>query len=122
MLYDGAIRFARQAKEAMAAGEKTRQREKISQTLAIVTEFSNTLDRQIGGEIAENLDALYHYMTQELIQANLKSDPEKLEVVAGLLSDLRETWVQAIEIVRQEAQPENAAPPEQNTATLTATL
>lgn len=102
MLYDGAIRFVRQAQEAMAAGERTGKLESISKALGIVSELANTLNHEIGGEIAENLDALYHFMIRELTQANLKNDPEKLKVVHDLLSGLRETWLEAIEINRQE--------------------
>lgn len=106
MLYDGAIRFCRQALDAMESGNDKLKREKISRALAIVTEFSNTLDREIGGEIAENLDALYHFMIRELTSANLQNDSEKITVVTGLLCELRETWMQAIEIARQEQKPQ----------------
>lgn len=102
MMYDGAIRFVRQAAEAMAAGERVRKLESISKAIGIVSELANTLDHEVGGEIAENLDALYHFMIRELTQANLKNDADKLRVVEELLSGLRETWVQAIEISRQE--------------------
>ncbi len=102
MLYDGAIRFTRQALVAMEAGDHKTKREKISRAMAIVAEFSNTLDRELGGEMADNLDALYHFMIRELTAANLQNDAAKLTVVDGLLSDLRETWMQAIEIARQE--------------------
>ena len=102
MLYDGAIRFVRQASEAMVAGERVRKLESISKALGIVSELANTLDHEVGGEIAENLDALYHFMIRELTQANLKNDAEKLKVVEDMLCGLRETWMQAIEINRQE--------------------
>lgn len=104
MLYDGAIRFTRQAHEAMLAGERVKKLESISRAMAIITEFANTLDHEIGGEIAANLDALYNYMIRELTNANLKNDPEPLTVVENLLVDLRETWVQAIEINRNDAE------------------
>jgi flagellar protein FliS len=106
MLYDGAIRFCRQALDAMESGDNKLKSEKISRALAIVTEFSNTLDREIGGEMAENLDALYHFMIRELTSANLQNDSEKITVVTGLLCELRETWMQAIEIARQEQKPQ----------------
>jgi flagellar protein FliS len=95
MLYDGAIRFCRQAMQAMDDGDKLVQGEKISRAMAIVCEFANTLDHEIGGEIAENLDALYHFMTQELTRANLKNDRKALETVERLLVELREAWVEA---------------------------
>lgn len=111
MLYDGAIRFCRQSLEAMAAGELTAKREAISRAMAIIAEFSNSLDRNIGGDTADNLDALYHFMMRELTSANLHDDPEKVTVVLNLLRDLRETWIQAISIARQDQNPADPVDP-----------
>lgn len=102
MLYDGAIRFTRQA---MMASEKKNLAEKlgrISKTVAIVTEFSNTLNHDIGGQIAADLDGLYQFMIRELYAARKDETGEKLKTVERLLVDLRETWGQAVEINRQQ--------------------
>ncbi|MBV5329159.1 MAG: flagellar export chaperone FliS [Chlorobium sp.] len=104
MLFDGAIRFTRQAIIALEEDNSAGFYHGISKAMAIVTELSNSLDHAVGGEIAENLDALYHFMTQELIQANLHKDMAKLRVVEGLLVDLRSTWGEAIKINKQEQQ------------------
>jgi flagellar secretion chaperone FliS len=109
-LYGGAIRFVLQAQQALAAGERVRKLEGISRAMAIISELSNTLDHEIGGAIAENLDALYHFMIRELTQANLDNDAKKLKVVEELLTDLRETWIEAIEIARKEKQQADAPP------------
>ena len=109
MLYDGAIRFCRQAMHALDEGNRKVQAEKISRTMAIVCEFTNTLDHEVGGEIATNLDALYSFMTRELTRANLKNDRKALETVEDLLAGLRETWVEAIEINRQDKMPASSA-------------
>jgi flagellar protein FliS len=101
MLYDGAIRFSRQAMQALDVGDHKTQAEKISRTMAIVSEFSNTLDFEVGGQIATDLDALYSYMIRELTKANVKNDRQALETVEDLLAGLRETWVEAIEVNRQ---------------------
>ena len=100
MLYDGSIRFCRQAILAMEAKDKKVQAEKVSRTMAIVSEFSNTLNHEVGGEIAGELDALYGFMMRELTRANLENDRKALETVEDLLTGLRETWVEAIEINR----------------------
>lgn len=109
MLYDGAIRFARQAREAMSMGDRVKKLEMISKTMAIITEFSNTLDREVGGEIADNLDALYDFMIRELTQANLKNDEQRLEVVEQLLVDLRTTWAEAIHIAADQSTDKDQA-------------
>lgn len=102
MLYDGAIRFTRQAISGVENNDAKMRRYGISKAMAIITEFSNSLDREVGGKIAEDLDALYDYMIRELTSVNLNTDIEKLRVVENLLVDLRQTWGEAVEIVRKE--------------------
>ena len=109
MLYDGAIRFTRQAMAGIEAGNKQQRREGISRAMAIISEFANTLDHNVGGEIAENLDGLYAFMNRQLSEANLDEDIEKLKVVEHLLTDLRQTWSEAISIARKEAAGRTAA-------------
>ncbi len=122
MLYDGAIRFCRQAMQAMDEGDHKVQSEKVSRAMAIVSEFANTLDHEIGGQIAADLDALYGFMIRELTNANLKNERKSLETVDRLLSGLRETWVEAIEINRQESRPRPAANGEEAAKHFTASL
>ncbi len=105
MLYDGAIRFTRQAIAGVEEEDKLKKLEGTRRAMAIVSEFANTLDHKVGGEIAENLDALYAFMTRELTQANLSNDIERYRVVEDLLVGLRTTWIEAIEIKRSESAP-----------------
>lgn len=98
MLYDGAIRFTRQAIYGLEEENITLFHHGIKKSMAIITEFSNSLDHAVGGEIAENLDALYNFMIRELTLANLHKDIDKLRVVDRLLVDLRATWGEAVEI------------------------
>lgn len=98
MLYDGAIRFTRQAIFGLEEENLTLFHHGIRKSMAIITEFANSLDHTIGGEIAENLDALYDFMIRELTQANLHQNIEKLRTVEDLLVDLRATWGEAVEL------------------------
>lgn len=102
MLYDGAIRFTRQAIEASDAGDVVTKLGRISKTFAIITEFSNSLNHEIGGEIAADLDGLYQFMLRELGKARKDTTGEHLKVVENLLVDLRQTWGEAVEINRKE--------------------
>ncbi|ORJ63476.1 flagellar export chaperone FliS [Geothermobacter hydrogeniphilus] len=114
MLYDGAIRNTVQAIQALANADRVRKAESISKAIHIVTTLSDTLDHEIGGEIAENLDALYNFIIRELTNGNLKNDPAPLRTVEDLLRDLRQTWSEAIEIRNRELaeKRQEAAPPE----------
>lgn len=102
MLYDGAIRFCKQAIAASDSGKTTEKLGRISKTYAIITEFSDSLNHDIGGEIAGNLDGLYQFMLRELNSARQDQTGKHLRVVADLLTDLRETWGEAVEIHRNE--------------------
>ena len=102
MLYDGAIRFCRQAIVASEAGNMVVKLERISKTLAIITEFSNSLNHEIGGEIAADLDGLYHFMMRELGNGRKDTSGVHLRNVERLLVDLRQTWGEAIEVNKRE--------------------
>lgn len=102
MLYDGAIRFTRQAITGVEDNNSDARRYGISKTMAIIAEFANSLDHKMGSHFAEDLDALYSYMMQELTAANLDNDLEKLKTVEKLLVDLRATWGEAVELSKKE--------------------
>lgn len=102
MLYDGAIRFCQQAKNGIDANDMSIKGKYIGKAMAIVSEFATSLDHNIGGDIATDLDALYSYMLRELSNANVENDKNRLDVVITLLKDLRETWKEAIEINNTE--------------------
>ena len=110
MFYDGAIRFTAQARHAVDNNDISGRTYGINKASAIITELAATLDHKIGKKIAEDLDALYAYMLNELNLANIKNDGSRLEIVENLLSDLRKTWVEAIKIQRQETHGVTANP------------
>lgn len=102
MLYDGAIRNTVQAIQALANANRVGKAESISKAIHIITTLSDTLDHEIGGEIAVDLDALYNFIIRQLTTGNLNNDPAPLQVAENLLRDLRQTWSEAIEIHNRE--------------------
>ena len=102
MLYDGAIKFCRQAIAANNAGNMNEKLGRIAKVFAIVAEFSNSLNHEIGPEIAADLDGLYQFMLRELNQARTDTSGKHLENVEKLLVDLRLTWGEAVEINKNE--------------------
>jgi len=94
MLYDGALAALLGAKANMAAGNIAAKGSAISKAITIIDNgLRASLDKSAGGEIADNLDALYDYMSRRLLQANLKNDVAIVEEIHGLLADLRGAWV-----------------------------
>lgn len=98
LLYDGAIRFCKQAKIGLEQNDMAVKGKFIGKAMAIIAEFANSLDHDIGGEIAENLDALYNFMLKELSRANIDNDPKPIDTTCTMLCELRATWAEAIEI------------------------
>jgi len=102
LLYDGAIQFLNKAKIGMQNKNIEETHNNIISAQRIITEFMNTLDMEIGGEVAKNLYSLYDYLYYRLVQANLKKDPVILDEVLGHLKDLKKTWEEAIKIAHRE--------------------
>lgn len=96
MLYEGGIRFLDEAVEAVEAGDFIKANEKIKRAQDIVMELNLSLDMENGGSIAQNLRALYNYIFQRLIQANVKKDTEILKEVRSIFSDLNGAWKEAM--------------------------
>lgn len=105
MFYDGAIRFVTRAKKAIKENNIEQRNYCISKASAIIAELSVTLDHEIGGKIAADLEALYDFMGRELIKANIHNNLDSLETVMKLLTELRKVWKQAIEISSEKPAP-----------------
>jgi flagellar protein FliS len=91
MLYDGGIRFLRQSAEALRHGQREQSRAKMQRAEAIIDELNWSLDMSYG-QIPENLRMIYLFCKRQLIKANLESDPNRIDAVARLLAQLRESW------------------------------
>ena len=95
LLYDGAIRFLRQATVHIEQSEINGAHENIMRAENIIAELMNTLNMD-AGEVAENLLRLYEFMLWHLIQANKDKDQTKVEDVISMLTDLRGAWGQIV--------------------------
>ncbi|MES2407350.1 MAG: flagellar export chaperone FliS [Pseudomonadota bacterium] len=93
MLFDGAKTALANAMQQMKNGDVKAKGQAISHAITIIDGgLRASLDKTAGGEIATSLDALYEYMSNRLLMANITNDPAILEEVDGLLSQLREAW------------------------------
>jgi flagellar secretion chaperone FliS len=93
MLYDGAIRFLAQGAVAMRAGDRERMRDRLRRAEAIVDELNLILDMRYG-EIPAQLSSLYLFCKRQIQEASIKVEPERVDHVVHLLTDLRESWEQ----------------------------
>jgi flagellar protein FliS len=107
MLYDGALRHTATAVDAMASQDILARRTAISKTLAIISELQSTLNMDQGGDIAVQLDRLYTWMTDSLVEATVKQNPQPIHDVRRVLTTLRDAWQQIA--TGASAIPESAA-------------
>jgi flagellar protein FliS len=93
MLYDGALRFTADAREAIVRKDNRARQQCLSRALAIVSELQSTLDMDSGGDVAAQLDKLYGFVRDRLVDAQLKQDLKSLDEARRVLTTLREGWL-----------------------------
>lgn len=107
MLYDGAIRFLNEAREAHERNDQWARATAVSKALAIVGELRSTLNLEEGSSLplALELDRLYDYMTGRLLEVATKRDLSAVDEVQRLLVTVREGWVQVSAATSATASP-----------------
>jgi flagellar secretion chaperone FliS len=93
-LYDGAIAFLLEARDAIARKDVHARTKAVSKALAIIAELQNTLNVRDGGDVAVELDRLYTYMSTRLLDVTGRADDAAAAEVLKLLTTLREGWSQ----------------------------
>src|SRR4051794_27709049 len=76
MLYDGALRFAAEARGATLKRDIRARSAATSRLLAIVGHLRSTLDMERGGTLAESLDGLYAFVTARVMDAAFSQSVE----------------------------------------------
>lgn len=95
MLYEGALLALVEAKRHMALGETAAKGQALSKAIMIIDSgLKASLDVNAGGELGQRLAALYDYMAERLLHANLHNRPELIDEVSRLLGELRGAWEQ----------------------------
>lgn len=102
MLYNGAIKFGNQAIIAIENKDYEKAHNSIIRVEDIIQEFQATLDMEY--DVANSFAIMYDYIYRRLLEANINKDIEILEEVLGYLRELRDTWKEAMRIVKQPKQ------------------
>jgi flagellar protein FliS len=99
MLYNGAIRFVTESIQAIGQKDIERAHKKNIRAQDIVRELMSSTDTQY--ELSHDWLRLEEYILYRLVQGNIQKDVAQLEEAKKLLTEFRDTWVEAIKQVRQ---------------------
>ena len=94
MLMGGALEKIAFAKGYMERGNISEKGGHISWAISIIDGLRASLDLDNGGEIAQNLDDLYDYMTRRLVRANIENNSDILDEVSSLMASVKSSWQQ----------------------------
>jgi flagellar protein FliS len=100
MLYDGAIRFARQGREAIERKDYETSCEKLIRAQEIVSAMQNGLRPDVNPELCAQLTSLYNFIYRRLIEGNTKQDLAAIDEAVKILEHQRETWVILMDKIR----------------------
>jgi flagellar protein FliS len=100
MLYDAASNAIDDAIRCLGAGDIEGRSASVTKAMSILIELAGSLDREKGGEVAENLGRLYDYIYGRILDAHVNQVQEPLIEARSLVETLREAW----QGVRQELQ------------------
>ncbi|TKB58228.1 flagellar export chaperone FliS [Ferrimonas aestuarii] len=92
LLLGGSIDKLIQAKLCIETKQISKKGELTGRTVEILTHLKAALDFEKGGEIADNLSALYEYAIRRITEANAENSGEKLDEVIDLLKTVKEGW------------------------------
>lgn len=102
MLYDGAIKFSRQALDAIGKHDWEGMYNALIRTQKIVLELSSSLKHEHEPDLCSKLAALYMFIYRRLVDANLERDPSPVQECIQLLEHERETWVMVMKRLNDE--------------------
>ena len=92
MLFDGLLESLATARGHIQNGNIEGKSNALSRACRIIVGLQGALDFEQGGELANNLNDLYSYMTRRLLQVNIGNDLDTLSEVMGLVKDIGEAW------------------------------
>ncbi|MFQ3549655.1 MAG: flagellar export chaperone FliS [Armatimonadota bacterium] len=109
MAYDGAIKFCKMTDESLSNNDFSGLNEYGNRAIAIVCELISTLRDDVDPVLAQRLKSLYTYIIDKISESILLADPSGVNEAEKILKELRETWAQAEESLRNESLKEAAA-------------
>lgn len=100
MLYEGAIKFCNVAIDAIDTKDIQKAHTNIIKAQRIIDYLRQTLDMKYA--VAQDFENIYSYISERLIEANVKKDKEILEEITGHLRAVRDNWKEVMKVNREK--------------------
>ena len=101
MLYDGCIRYALQARDALERKEYEQSFEKLTRAQHIIIEMQNGLNYDVNPELCARVASIYQFLYRKLVDASVQRDVSAIDDAVRILRMERETWRILVERVNQ---------------------
>ena len=105
MLFDGLLESLATAKGHIQNGAIVDKGKSIARASRIVLGLQGALDFERGGDLANNLNELYAYVTRRLLYVNARNDLDALEEIYGLMNEIRAAWEGVPDLIPASPQP-----------------
>jgi flagellar protein FliS len=92
MLMAGVLENLAAAKGAIERRDLEAKSKAISKATSIITALRASLDFEVGGELSQNLNALYDYMAERLVDASVENNADIVMEVANLFREIKTAW------------------------------
>ncbi|WP_077276687.1 flagellar export chaperone FliS [Vagococcus penaei] len=94
LLYEGAIKQLKLAELALDKKEFEQVNTHLIKAEDIILELKLSVNPAVEGEVPNQLIELYDFMFSRLVTANIEKNLELIQLVRGMIEELRETWAQ----------------------------
>lgn len=112
MLFEGCVKALKKSQLHEQAGAHQKFLDEAERAQLIIGELLSSLDLEAGGEIAENLQAIYIYCIKTIIEATVEG-PEKIAGVIVHIERITAAWKTAT----AELAAEGGMPPRPSSST-----
>ena len=117
MLYDGAIRYCQQARDAILGKDFETSFDRLTRAQKIVGEMESGLNFDVNPELCKRVASIYAFLYEKLIDANVHRDVEAIDDALKVLRIERETWqilVDKVNRVRRGLEQDDAGASDQD--------
>lgn len=94
LLYDGCIKNMKLAELSITENKMNQAHEALIKSQDIIAELASTLNKEQGGQVAQDLNDIYEYLMRSLIEANRTKNVALIQKHREMMEELRDAWAE----------------------------